>query len=71
MPMPDHADYLTVADIAAAVGRTPKAVRQALQAGKLAGAYQQARVWFVPAQYADPAVYTAAVGRPGQYERGG
>ena len=64
------ADTMTTKQVAAAVGVTDSQVRAACRAGKLAGAERvatpQGGYWLVPAHYATPESWRAAVGRPGR-----
>jgi len=64
---------LSTEEVAAAVGVTQQAVAKQARAGKLHGARLEGEgwraVWRVPARYADPEAYRAAVGRPGRKAR--
>lgn len=57
---------LTAPQLAAALGLDRGTVTHHCRAGHLPGAVRLGRDWLVPARYADPAVYRAAVGRPGR-----
>jgi hypothetical protein len=69
MPTP----YLTARQVAAGVGVTRQAVEAACRKGSLVGARKfgdgPKAPWLIPARYADPAVYRAAVGRAGRKRR--
>lgn len=64
---------VTTADLAVGLGLTEAAVRKSCRLGKLPGARREVvgdrLVWLIPASYADPAVYRAAVGTPGRQAR--
>jgi hypothetical protein len=64
---PKQEPMATVAEIAAAVGVGTNTVRHHCKYGHLPGAMKIApTLWLVPARYADPARYRAAVGQAGQ-----
>ena len=64
-------DYLSTPQVAAAVGVHRDNIRRHCVAGHLPGACRVGRNWLVPARYADPTTYRAAVGRPGRRAKRG